>query len=165
MSDLLKDLLASGEVVITISREGDTLLFQSLGKVKEPITYTSTEVEKTSIHLESTVAFGAVRVASGMDGFDLMRWLGALARDTAYVRSRLEDLGAKLLKVHPDNPPKIAKIQFFPNKVMVDLEELRSVLEHHGIKGTRAMWCNWPSCTWNNEDPEHTGTCPLKEDS
>jgi hypothetical protein len=165
-NDLLRDLLGSGEVVITMSRDGDNLLFQSSGRVKKPIAYVPADTEGVSVPLKSVIAFGAVRVVCGIKDFDLGRALEVLLRDTVFVRSRLEELGGELVKVAANKPPRIASAQWYPDKILVDREELRHVLEHSGASGSRSSWCNWPGCEWNNESgSEHTGNCPLREEA
>lgn len=53
-------------------------------------------------------------------------------------------------------------VQGAENMVLVDREELRHMLEHHGAAGARSNWCNWPDCGWSGDGTEHA--CPLREE-
>lgn len=70
-----------------------------------------------------------------------------------------------------DNHHKVHKVvRGAESMVLVEREELRHVLEHHGAAGSRSCWCNWPDCQWmgaDNEWPEkpHSGNCPLREEA
>lgn len=47
-------------------------------------------------------------------------------------------------------------------KVLVDREIMRRILEDGG---EHTGMCAWPECAWwtGDEEPTHTGTCPLRE--
>lgn len=80
------------------------------------------------------------------------------------VKMYFEDIEGVALATSPipDFSP-IYEVDGTESMVLVDKEQMRNVLEHHGAAGSRSNWCNWPDCGWSGEGTEHT--CPLREEA